>query len=129
MTEKISHPDWSFFLAIFLPKCQTSYPDLHFSGLFFIFLNASSNQFPKILDRFSCQTWALVDWYLLLICGWASVAQLGVFFSSDYLSPGPVSVSSWYVGLVGLFLRDNKMQWLGGLHAGLAFCAFNNGRI
>ena len=121
MTEKISHPDWSFFLANFLPKRQTSYPDLYFSWTIFYLPKSQLKPVSKDFRQTFLSDLSFV-WCLLLIFVWASVAQLGVFFSSDCLSHGPVSVSSRYVGLIGLFLRDNTLQWLGGLHAGLAFC-------
>ena len=48
-----------------------------------------------------------------------AVARLGGFFGSGRLwVVGPFVVSSWGVGLVGLFLHDDTLNWLDGLHAG-----------
>ena len=48
-----------------------------------------------------------------------TVAQLEVFFSSDYLWVVTLFVSSHGVNLIGLFLCDDALQQLGRLHASL----------
>ena len=43
------------------------------------------------------------------------MAQLEVFFSSDYLSP--FFISSWCVNLIRVFLHDDTLHKLDGLNA------------
>ena len=38
-------------------------------------------------------------------------------------------VPSWCVGLIGLFLCDGALQWLGSLHASFTCLCFNNGGV